>query len=92
MVGEFTSRLISCITDTSCSTVRVPSEAPLPTCSDTPTIQTAGIALGTVQVPPQDPFIDSNVPACQTTGIAGRLSNLCPNLLSILTLQIVSLH
>ena len=83
------SRLISCITDTSCGTVRVPSEAPLPTCSDTPTVQTASIALGTAQVPTQDLFTDSNVPACQTTGIAGRLSNLCPNLL--LSIHVYSL-
>jgi len=68
----------------------------LPTRSDAPTVQMASIASGSDQVPPEDLFADGNVPACQTTGIAGKLSNLRSNLLyrrsRILTLRTMSLH
>jgi len=68
--------LISCIIGTTCGTVHVPPETLLPTSINTQTIQAASIAASAVQLPPEDLFTDGNVPACQTTSIAGRLSDL----------------
>ena len=76
---DFRGRLIPCITEISCGTDRVLSEAPFPICSDILTVQTATMALGAVQLPPGDIFTDGNVPAFQAASI-GRLSDLHPNL------------